>query len=293
MQANNASDMHLPTVVNAEDREPISRFIEIDKQLISRGTIRRNISIADLDRFVELCFDGSTREEMFELVVLYSKLYLQYVMSIKHIYNSSVGWALPSKRACELMYQAWCNHAVKYPDARFIDVGAGTGIFSYMMSQMGVPCDRIVALDRAKPTHALQGQRKFWPHVTECGVMWCDLLFVAWGYGSEQIIDEYIWTGGTCVVILGELEYGCTFPADYFYRIGQCDCESCREAWIDDWCSDGTEETQHKTQHKAKPRGVKRRHLISHEVLGWTVDLYNVPGPATNYGEWLSVNKKY
>lgn len=266
-----------PTIVNCADRQKIGVFIAIDKEIITSGRVQRKISVESLDRFAELCFGAITREEIFELVDLYEQLCREYIISVKHVYNSTIGWALPSRAACGHLYNAWREHVARYPDARFIDVGAGTGIFSYVMALMGIPASRITALDRAEPTHALHGQRTFWQTVEGSGdIRSRDMLFVAWGYGTAEIIDDYIWTGGSCVVILGELEYGCTFPADHFYRIGRCECESCREAWSDDsW-----EEVKY--SHK--------RRVVPHDVLGWTIELYHVPGPASQYAEHISIN---
>jgi len=69
----------------------------------------------------------------------------------------------------------------EYPDARFIDVGAGTGIFSYILCELGVPKGKIIALDRENPTHTMESQRSFWNIVTSCDILPTDVLFVARG----------------------------------------------------------------------------------------------------------------
>lgn len=258
--------------VSAADREEISRLVEIDKNLFAMGRVPRKISVSMLDRYVKLCFEAVKLEEIFELVQLYDQLYREYIMSIKHVYNSTIGWALPSQKACTHLHNAWLAHVEKYPDARFIDVGAGTGIFSYVMYLQGVPREKVIAFDRAEPTHKLKGQRQFWQCVTNVDISPNDLLFVGWGCGTSQIVDDYIWSGGHCLVILGEMEDGCTFPADYIRRVGRCDCEDCAGEWSDIF------------------RPCRSSRQIPHEKLGWSVELHHVPGPASIYSEHISIN---
>ena len=203
--------------------------------------------IEKIDRITLLCKEAVTKEEFFELVDIYSELFKAYIMSIKTIYNTLIGWALPSKLVCETVYATYLNHIKAYPDAKIIDLGAGSGIFSYMFHQMGIPNDRIIAVDLEKPTHSNPEQRKFWNITKNSNFEFdpIDILFVAWGSGIYGNVDKYCDNGGTCVIILGETGDGCTFPSDYLSENEQ-----------------------------------------------WTVESHHVPGPASAYSEYLTVNIK-
>jgi hypothetical protein len=42
-----------------------------------------------------------------------------------------------------------------------------------------------------------------------------DIVLIGWGYGCYPSLSRYITDGGTCVVIIGEDEDGCTLPANF------------------------------------------------------------------------------
>jgi hypothetical protein len=127
---------------------------------------------------------------------------------LKNIYNDTIGWALPSRTVIQKLYEAWQEHSERYPDANFVDFGAGTGVFCHCMQLAGIPGDRIIAFDIAEPTHAIHSQRKFYP-VRDYTVKETDFVFIGWGFWQDI-------PHAKTICILGELTGGCTLEADYF-----------------------------------------------------------------------------
>ncbi len=187
-------------------KKDIEKSIELDTQLAE---------FSNFMSFEKLCIKGNTKEDIFELVDLYENLYDSYLFKIKKLYNCYIGWALPSSHVCKIIYKTWCEHIKIYKDARIIDVGAGSGIFSLMFHKMGIPRDKIIAIDIETQTHTNPKQRKFWDITTEdFKINSSDIIFVGWGSGTSEIVDNYS-IYGSCIILLGEIE-GCTFPSDYF-----------------------------------------------------------------------------
>ena len=133
-------------------------------------------------------------------------------MLFKDIYNLYIGWALPTQKALNIIYKAWDIHVKKYPDARLIDVGAGTGVYCLLLQDMGVPINKLVALDIEPKTH--KTCRNFFPltiHKDDFEIHENDFLLICWGYGYD--FEKYI-EKVKCVVIQGEQSDGCTYPTD-------------------------------------------------------------------------------
>lgn len=224
----------------------------------------KKASIAhDLQSFFFLCYTATRAEEIFALVDLYEKLYSLYIYVVKHTYNNTIGWALPSRLVCSKIMTHWQEHVLRYPEARLVDAGAGSGIFSFMFHSLGISKVDIVALDLEKPTHSSDEQRKFWPIVTQYDIQPTDLLFVAWGSNIYNVVDKYVKNGGTCVIILGEANDGCTFPSDYFLD---------------------TEKNE---------KGSYDKEDEDTRLLKWQVELTHVLGPASQHNEYLSINTRY
>lgn len=276
----------VPEAVPLVDRAKLCLLIKNDLDLFAKGTFRKDVSAPQLRRFVTLCFEAVTLEEIFKLVDLYQHLYRGYVTSVKTVYNSTIGWAMPSQKACSLMYSTWSAHVEKYPGARFIDVGAGTGIFSYVMSLHGVPREKIVALDLENPTHRMYGQRRFWQCVTAVDIAPTDMLFVGWGSDTDDIIDDYVNSGGHCIVILGETAGGCTFPSDYVIRHCLSECEDCAKA-EDDHIDSGPSDSEMECVGWFGERLCRE---IKCERLGWSSKMHQVPGASSFVCEYISIN---
>ena len=191
--------------------------------------VRDNREVLDqISRFKELCLHADSKEEIFELVNLYTMI-LETTFMIKIYYNRVIGWALPSKEAIGAVVNAFHKHIQTYPDAKVVDFGAGSGIFAYMFEQCGIPKDRILAVDLLNPTHSHKHQRNFFPitRYDDYEVAINDILFIAWGSSCYRAVDSYIERGGKCVIILGEND-GCTFSSGYFIR----DDDEPNQDWI-------------------------------------------------------------
>lgn len=155
--------------------------------------------------FVKLCKTATTLDEIYDLVDVFRSLY-RAESSVYRIYNMLIGWALPSKEVCDIVYATYQNQIKQHPDARLIDLGAGSGIFSHIFHQKGIPSNKIVALDLKDPAYSWETQRHFWKITVNNKYKFKpnDILFVAWGgNGIEEEVDRYCKSGGTLVIILG------------------------------------------------------------------------------------------
>ena len=169
----------------------------------------------------------------------------------KKIYNDYIGWALPSQKACQLVIDEW----QKDPSRRIVDLGAGTGLFCKVFHDLGVPGDKLIAVDITNPTHtpldASIERKEFW-HINLDNNYKPnpeDILFIAWGTsGIDDIVDDYVERGGKCIIILGETNV--TYDPEQFMD----------------------SETE-------KPKE------------DWWVELHHVPGALSIYAEQLSINK--
>ena len=131
----------------------------------------------------------------------------------KGVYNEHIGWGLPTDQVCFNVSALWQH----YPSSRIVDMGAGSGLFCLMFHDAGVPADKLLAIDKIKPSKQWKTTHQFWPiqHCDDFEVPIDDIFFLAWGGETKSRLTSYIERGGWCVVILGEDDDGCTFPADY------------------------------------------------------------------------------
>lgn len=204
-------------------------FDMLDESFLKRF-IHDKATLEKIALFKNLCLNASTKEEIFKLVILYTNI-IKTTFMIKSYYNELIGWALPSQEAIEAVVSAFQEHLQAYPEARLVDFGAGSGIFSYMFEKLGIPKDKIIAVDLPKPTHSNKKQRNFYPIIRddEYEVAITDILFIAWGSGCVRAVDSYVDRGGKCVIILGEND-GCTFSSGYFIKYDEADTDD--QDWI-------------------------------------------------------------
>jgi hypothetical protein len=86
-------------------------------------------------------------------------------------------------------------------------------VFNYL----GIPEDKLLAVDLTNPSHCKSKQKKFWPihRDDEFKVDPDDILFIAWGVtNTEKTLYDYIDRGGHCIIILGELGEGLTLDPE-------------------------------------------------------------------------------
>lgn len=170
-------------------------------------------------------------------------------INAKRIYNDYIGWALASEKACRLVVNEW----QKDPSRNIVDLGAGTGVFCLVFHHLGIPADKLIAVDIENPTHttAFGGTTKssvrknFWPIVRNNDYKPDpnDILFIAWGAYIDDVVTDYVKRGGKCVIILGETNV--SYDPETFI-----------------------------------------------EETDWIADLHHVPGPSSIHFERLSINKK-
>lgn len=175
----------------------------------------KELSVDFAWQFTKECNDmfanAKTPDDIRRILVFFTNWRYYHV---KHHYNEHIGWALPSAQVCAQVVGLW----QKYPSARIVDLGAGSGVFCMMFHDAGVPTDKLLAIDKETPVKCWQTTNTYWPITRDDAfdVPIRDILFLAWGGGDSNLrLDSYIKRGGWCVVILGELGDGCTFPSDY------------------------------------------------------------------------------
>lgn len=141
-------------------------------------------------------------------------------LHFRHEFTSVIGWAIPTANMITTVvgwFNTWMLH---HPTARFIDMGAGSGAISLLLSSAGLPSDRIIAIDNNTFTYARNFFNVIQPPpytYSECfarGIFTPeDVLFIAWGYGLSTCVDQFIESGIQCVIIEGEAEGGATHPS--------------------------------------------------------------------------------
>lgn len=153
--------------------------------------------LSQMQKFETMCQCAETGEDIMKIVD-------NYDMEFKNIYNKYIGWALASREACNLVVDFWKLH----PEKRIVDVGAGTGLFCKVFNYLGIPEDKLLAIDLPNPSHFRDEQKKFWPihRNDDFKVDPGDILFIAWGVVNiEKTLYDYIDRGGNFIIILGEL----------------------------------------------------------------------------------------
>ena len=136
-----------------------------------------------------------------------------YRICWKKIYNAELGWGLPARETCMPVVEFWQQH----PRCAVVDFGAGSGLFCRVFHYLGIPPDKLFAVDFAVPLCGTYNNRQLWPRSEDFVVNPRHILFIAWGLGCAGFVRQYVASGGWCVIILGEPAWGgCTYPVDTF-----------------------------------------------------------------------------
>lgn len=184
---------------------------DIIMDLVERGT-----------KYKTLFRNAKTPNDIRNIIALMQQCHM---FLLKEYYNAHIGWALPTTQVCKLVHGFWLQHQ----SARVVDVGAGSGIFCMMFRDAGIPANKLLAIDKENPVECWKTTNTFWPIMRDDDfeVPIEDIFFMAWG-GSVGGLDDrlfsYVKRGGWCVIILGEIKDGCTFPSDFFDDDEDWDC---------------------------------------------------------------------
>ncbi len=137
------------------------------------------------------------------------------------LYNKYIGWALPTEKVLKLIVNFWKEN----PNSTIVDLGAGSGFFCLLFYDHGIPKTKLIALETKMPTRH-QTISKFWNIIQDDDyeIDVNDICFIAWGSGIQNRLKSYVERGGKYVIILGEIEDGCTFPSDYFEKDKKWKC---------------------------------------------------------------------
>ncbi len=140
-------------------------------------------------------------------------------MSARCLFRLYVGWAIPTQVEL-LQIRAWLEQYALVADTterkvRLVDMGAGSGVLMYLLHHVGVPAERLVAVDRAEQP---QFGTEYWPIIRDGDyvVEPQDVFCVVWGHPRDQLgtkLKDYVARGGRCVLIWGGYQWGCCRPS--------------------------------------------------------------------------------
>lgn len=140
-------------------------------------------------------------------------------LNVRQYFIEQIGYAIPSKKAIDTLANWISCYLEKNPTAKFIDVGAGSGIWELLLHDKDIDKDKLVAIDLPQNMKKYKFAHTFWPieEMENYNVNHNDILFNAWGCGGQlNILKNYINNGGQMIILLGE-NGGCTSPsADHF-----------------------------------------------------------------------------
>ena len=172
--------------------------------------------------FEKECLDVINDYEKFD-VLLHD--YMNYMLTYndfqcltkRNIFVKSISYGVPSPRSIDLVVEAFKKHCLIFPNAKLIDLGSGSGVFTWLFHRNGIEKNKLVALDR-KDNKTHKFKLKFWK-ITEDDnyiIHKNDAVFCSWGSIRGNIIDNYIDKGGNCMIIQTENGYVAYPPADFF-----------------------------------------------------------------------------
>ena len=167
----------------------------------------------DSDAYANQCIISVGNSEKFDLL-LDGYIKSKVDLAKREVFIKYISYAVPDPLAINYVYNAYLKHINLYPNAKLIDLGAGSGVFTWLFNRKGIPADKLVALDLNQDDKTHTFELSFWPTTTAYKINKDDIIFIAWGiHRMEEIVDNYILDGGRCVIIQGE--YGCTFQPDF------------------------------------------------------------------------------
>lgn len=194
------------------EKEVQAAFFTCKKMNIDTTTlslvIKKDKTIDDIKKIVENLIK-------FHLDHTNFKIWMDFSF-VRPIYVKYIGFAMPSEEAIQIIKEHTLNWFKEHSDAKFIDMGAGTGVWDMLLHDAGIDKNKLIAVDVPTDNKTHNFIEKFWP-ILEVNdyddIQENDILFVAWGYFN---IEKYI-TKTKCVIIIGENMNGCTHPSgDYF-----------------------------------------------------------------------------
>lgn len=167
---------------------------------------------SELQKFEIMCQNTKSAEDLMNITeCLWNKTDFKFGT----IYHKYIGWALPSEEACKIVVTFWKSYNTTFPESGIIDFGAGTGLFCKVFHHLGIPEDKLLAVELLKSSSLFCSPEslKFWPihRDNDYIVNPDDILFIAWGVCKvESIVNDYVDRGGKCVIILGDFHGTCT-----------------------------------------------------------------------------------
>lgn len=163
--------------------------------------------------FLQSCQEINADYERFDAVMkTYTSMRDFYRTLHREPFVHYIGFAVPTPECIQHIHAVYQRHVKEFPDGRLVDVGAGTGVFCWLLHRAGIPAEKLIALDLPRPTHP--SGTKYWPITEdeEYSPGKEDVLLVCWGNCCWEVVERYIAADGKRVMILGEAEGGCTIP---------------------------------------------------------------------------------
>lgn len=129
----------------------------------------------------------------------------------------NIGFAVPSEEALQKLSDWMTRILHHYPNIHFVNVGAGSGVWEYLLQDMGISGESLVAIDVPDTEKTHRFAKRFY-NITEVNkgeyqTPIEDVLIIMWGYGMTNIVTDYVNRGGWCVILLGESYEAATHPS--------------------------------------------------------------------------------
>ncbi|QKF93514.1 hypothetical protein QKU48_gp0056 [Fadolivirus algeromassiliense] len=196
-----------------------------ESQLLSDGVLLYNLDLPwaiKLHNFTLAIVRANKVDEIKALIKYYVSMretVLFESFMLRQSFITFVGYAIPSEKAIHTITNWFFEQQKINNNIKLVDMGAGSGIWELLLHDAGIPKESLIAVDLPKDKKTHKFERLFWPVIEDMAykVDPSNIMFIAWGYMTSNIIKEFEDRGGKCVIILGENESGCTYPeSDYF-----------------------------------------------------------------------------
>ena len=129
---------------------------------------------------------------------------------MKRIYNSKIGWIIPSKKILNVIYDVQQKF-----NKTICDFGSGKGLLSFLLLNIG--CS-IQSVDKYIDESYFSIPSIIVPNGVEYMIPSTYILLMSWGLYPISILENYVKNGGNCIIIIGENETGCTNPPYNFFE---------------------------------------------------------------------------
>lgn len=210
----------------------LAQNINVD---IVKRRLDEKLELAELKHLIDTVIQSKTSTSIRNLTYYWLESSGTRSYRIKEEFNR-IAWGVPSDESIAFIKRETLKHFVKFPESRLIDLGAGSGTFSLLLKDAGIPEDRIVAID-FESSMCESGLEMFPITKIQCHsnidsacakkdteevvkhIQPNDVVLIVWGYCLWETFDACLKLGIKTFIVQGEPnEIGCTFPVDYIQQ---------------------------------------------------------------------------